>query len=116
MRGLLIAVLLAAAPALAREPGVEFDLLDLDHDGYLSLAEAAGIADLVTRFDRADENRDGRLSPVEFSRLDRVKVRATRMRSERIRAMVARDSAAVAREGSETEGSAAVGGSVRPGR
>ncbi len=114
MRRLPIVLLLAASPALAREPSVEFDFLDLDGDGYLTLAEAAGLDYIVTKFDRADVNRDGRLSPEEFAAMDRIRVRATKVRRERVRAMVARDSAAAAREGSETEDSAAVGGSAKP--
>lgn len=40
--------------------------LDLNRDGHLSLAEAAGHADIVTRFNRADRNRDGKLSFAEY--------------------------------------------------
>lgn len=43
--------------------------LDLNGDGRLSLAEAAGHADIVTRFHRADRNKDGKLTPREFDRL-----------------------------------------------
>jgi len=46
--------------------------LDLNGDGRLSLAEAAGYAEIVTRFDRADRNKDGRLTQVEFDRLAKV--------------------------------------------
>ena len=46
--------------------------LDLNGDGALSLAEAAGYAEIVTRFNRADRNRDGRLAPAEFDRLAKV--------------------------------------------
>lgn len=115
MRRLWIALLFAASPAMAREPSVEFDFLDLNGDGYVTLAEAAGIDYVMTKFDRADRDRDGRLSPEEFARIDGIKVRTAKARPERMRAMVARDVAAAAREDSEMEGSAAVGGSVRPG-
>ena len=47
----------------------EFRALDLNGDGYVSSAEAAGFRDVVTRFDRADRNRDGKLSRAEFARL-----------------------------------------------
>lgn len=47
----------------------EFRALDLNGDGYVSAAEAAGFRDIVTRFDRADRNRDGKLSRAEFARL-----------------------------------------------
>ena len=45
------------------------DSLDLNGDRRISLAEAAGYPDIVSRFDRADHNRDGQLSPAEFDRL-----------------------------------------------
>jgi hypothetical protein len=67
----------AAAGSTAEKPPAEpkrgsFHSLDLDGDGKLSLAEAAGYSDIVTRFDRADRNRDGRLTPAEFERLAKL--------------------------------------------
>jgi hypothetical protein len=44
----------------------------LNGDGRLSLAEAAGYGEIVTRFDRADRNRDGKLTPAEFERLAKL--------------------------------------------
>ena len=52
----------------------EFAALDLNGDGKVSLAEAAGHAAVVVRFDRADRNRDGRLTPVEFNRLKQLRI------------------------------------------
>jgi len=46
--------------------------LDLNGDGKLSLAEAAGYGEIVTRFDRADRNRDGKLTQAEFERLAKL--------------------------------------------
>jgi len=46
--------------------------LDLNGDGKLSLAEAAGHAEIVTRFNRADRNRDGKLTQAEFDRLAKL--------------------------------------------
>ena len=46
--------------------------LDLNGDGRISLAEAAGHGEIVTRFERADRNKDGKLSQAEFDRLDKV--------------------------------------------
>ena len=49
-----------------------FDGLDVDGDGKLSLAEAAGYGDIVTRFHRLDRNRDGKLTKAEFDRLAKL--------------------------------------------
>lgn len=46
--------------------------LDLDGDGQLSLAEAAGHAEIVQRFHRADRDRDGKLTQREFDRLAKL--------------------------------------------
>lgn len=52
----------------------EFTALDLDGDGKVSLAEAAGHAAVVVRFDRADRNRDGKLTMAEFNRLKKLRI------------------------------------------
>lgn len=67
----------AAAGSTAERPAAEpkrgsFHSLDLNGDGKLSLAEAAGYGDIVTRFDRADRNRDGKLTQAEFERLAKL--------------------------------------------
>ena len=55
--------------ALASEKEQAFQALDLDGDGKVQLAEAAGNAGVVMGFDRADRNRDGALTRAEFNRL-----------------------------------------------
>ena len=55
-----------AGATLAEERERAFKMLDLDGDGSISLAEAAGNREIVTRFDRADTNRDGKLSRAEY--------------------------------------------------
>ena len=68
----------AGATAVDPEPGGEGDkskslrALDLDGDGQLSLAEAAGHAEIVQRFHRADRDRDGKLTQREFDRLAKL--------------------------------------------
>ena len=56
----------------------EFNELDLNRDGRVSLAEAAGHGEVVVRFDRADRNRDGRLTLAEYDRLKTLKIRPPR--------------------------------------
>lgn len=63
----------AAAEISRHQMEEEFRALDLDGDGYVSSAEAAGFRDIVTRFDKADRNRDGKLSRAEFARLKSMK-------------------------------------------
>jgi hypothetical protein len=59
-----------------------FDSLDLNGDGYVSIAEAAGNPEVVKRFDKADKNRDGKLSRKEFANLKNVKVRVAAKKKE----------------------------------
>ena len=59
-----------------------FRALDLNGDGYVSLAEAAGDPVIVKRFDKADRNRDGKLSEKEFGNLSKVKVRVAKAKSK----------------------------------
>ncbi|HZM36240.1 MAG TPA: hypothetical protein VFC18_17345 [Burkholderiales bacterium] len=71
----LPALLLFVAPALAlADPAQEFLALDLNGDGLVSLAEAAGFANVVVRFDGADRNRDGRLTLYEFQHLKTMRI------------------------------------------
>jgi hypothetical protein len=77
---LVLALVAAAAHAQAGEHDDEFRALDLNGDGAVSLAEAAGNAEVVTRFDRSDRNRDGKLSRAEFERLKKLKTRVTAVR------------------------------------
>jgi hypothetical protein len=79
MRGLAL-VLFIPLLAFANNAD-EFGALDLNRDGRVSLAEAAGHGDVVVRFDRADRNRDGKLTLAEYDRLKKLKIRPPRERS-----------------------------------
>lgn len=45
---------------------VDVAKIDIDGDGRISKAEAAGNAELMDLFDRADRDRDGRLTRAEI--------------------------------------------------
>jgi hypothetical protein len=63
----------ASAPLPHEDPDrASFTSLDLNGDGRLSLAEAAGYGDIMTRFARVDRNKDGKLTKVEFARLAKL--------------------------------------------
>ena len=63
----------ASAPLPHQDPARDsFSSLDLNGDGCVSLAEAAGYGDIMTRFARADRNKDGKLTKVEFERLAKL--------------------------------------------
>ena len=99
---LSVAAFAAHAQKAAEKASVDryFKVLDLNGDGYVSLAEAAGDPVVVSRFDKADRNRDGKLSDKEFANLSKVKVRVAKARKGKEK---------------EDEVSAAVGG-TRPAR
>jgi hypothetical protein len=54
-----------ARPASSEPQGI-FRHLDIDGDGFVSKAEAAGNGPVTRGFDRADRNRDGKLSFAEY--------------------------------------------------
>ena len=88
----------AACAAYAEKASLDryFQALDLNGDGYVSLAEAAGDPVVVSRFDKGDRNRDGKLSEKEFAGLSKVKLRVAK-----------------GKKGKDKEASAAVGATKR---
>lgn len=67
----------------AGEKEKRFKALDIDGDGAVSKAEAAGHEEVVTGFDRADRNKDGKLSVAEYGRLGEKPARtASRQRRD----------------------------------
>ena len=102
-------IALATGGALAQSKSATdkyFDELDLDGDGYVSIAEAAGHEEVVKRFDRADRNRDGKLSRKEFANLKNVKVRVAGKKKEPSAAV----GGSVPRRGKEKPAAGATGG------
>lgn len=85
MRFLALCLLLCAPAAHADKASIDryFKALDLNGDGFVSLAEAAGDPVVVSRFDKGDRNRDGKLSDKEFANLSRVKTRLAKARKDK---------------------------------
>ena len=54
--------------AAAQRDVATFDLLDIDHDGRLSLEEVRGVIDMEARFADFDVNRDGFITRAELAR------------------------------------------------
>lgn len=91
----------SASPWRQHSGSGAFSALDIDQDGKLSLAEAAGYADIVVRFNRADRNKDGRLTKAEFDRLEKLPPPKARPKTptQRLRQDAAATLAAGQREG-----------------
>src|SRR5262245_555087 len=79
----------ASAGATAKTPASSdkestFRRLDIDGDGFVSKAEAAGNEAVTVGFDRADRNHDGKLSFAEYDSIGKarpVRKKAVRDRS-----------------------------------
>jgi hypothetical protein len=54
------------------EAKAQFERLDRDRDGYISLKDAGNWADLRRRFSEFDSDHDGRMSSVDFEAFQRA--------------------------------------------
>ncbi len=65
-QSLTLAALLALASSGAYAALPSFESLDRDGDGAISQEEAAASDELMTGFDKADVDKDGKLTPAEY--------------------------------------------------
>ena len=70
-----------------------FKSLDIDGDGQVSKAEAAGNKEVTEAFDRADRNRDGKLSVAEYERYGKAQAKAQAKAKQRAAARKSEPSA-----------------------
>jgi hypothetical protein len=71
-------------PAGPAEKPAGLDALDIDGDGQVSRAEAAGNAEVTLGFDRADRNRNGRITTAEWQRYEKWQERRAKAREARL--------------------------------
>lgn len=90
---LLVLAASALAVASAYADTNAFKSLDLDGDGMVSKAEAAGHAEVTLAFDRADRNRDGKLTLAEYERYGKAKAAKAAAKSRQAAARKAEGSA-----------------------
>lgn len=83
MKATALFLLVLPLAAIAQDNREEFTALDLNGDQRVSLAEAAGFTGVVVRFDKADRNRDGKLTLAEFNRLKKLKIPVDKKARER---------------------------------
>jgi hypothetical protein len=71
----------SSAPSSASKEQ-EFKRLDMDGDGSISKAEAAGNAKLMNAFDRADKDRDGKLSRAEYDAIGKPEAKTAKAKTK----------------------------------
>jgi hypothetical protein len=74
-------------------PRTASDGLDLDGDGQISRAEAAGHAEVTLGFDRADRNRNGKVSAAEWQRYEKWQAARAKAREARLARAKGKESA-----------------------
>ncbi len=83
-----------SAPAQDGQKELAFKKLDLDGDGSISKAEAAGNEKLMNGFDDADKDRDGKLSRSEYENLGSPSAAKARAKSAKAKAQAKAKAAA----------------------
>ena len=73
----------APKPDTASEKMLMFRALDIDGDGFISKAEAAGNAPVTIGFDRADRNRDGKLTFAEYDSIGKPRPQKKQAKAKR---------------------------------
>jgi hypothetical protein len=84
----------SSAPAQDGQKELAFKKLDLDGDGSISKAEAAGNEKLMNGFDDADKDRDGKLSRSEYEHLGSPSAAKAKAKSAKVKAQAKAKTAA----------------------
>jgi hypothetical protein len=85
-----------SAPAQDGQKELAFKKLDLDGDGSISKAEAAGNEKLMNGFDEADKDRDGKLSRAEYENLGAPSAARAKAKTAKAKAQAKAKAAATA--------------------
>jgi hypothetical protein len=76
----------SSAPAQDAQKELAFKKLDLDGDGSVSKAEAAGNEKLMNGFDDADRDRDGKLSRAEYDNVGKPSAAKAKAKGAKVKA------------------------------
>ena len=108
----------SARPAFTPDPAYDasYKGSDMDGDGEVSKAEAAGNEPLVVGFFRADRNRDGKLNRKEYEALFHAKEKAEARAQARAQVKAQAQAKAQARAEAKEDPRASVGASARTSR
>ena len=66
----VLALMILVSSMAVRADVPEFEALDANSDGFISVAEATVSADVMNAFNGADADEDGLLSPDEYATIE----------------------------------------------